>query len=250
MDTKTIDHIRAVLERDVAWSGYALADLDPEHREHCEWTVGRRSAILLYKGLQPPILFAQGDPAEIGTMAGEVNSGPCQYTLTGTYRAAFGERLDLQTESKMWRMVLRRRRRLENPGHAERMHARDADEIESLWAGHLDRPDAYHRRQLDNGIHYGVRREGNLVAIAGTHVLSLDSNLAAIGNVFTHPDHRGQGYARLTSTAVLQALLEMNIETILLNVAMENDRAMRLYQDLGFAPYCGYYEGEGEIRND
>jgi len=28
---------------------------------------------------------------------------------------------------------------------------------------------------------------------------------------------------------------------------MANDSALRLYRDLGFWPFCGYYEGVGEL---
>ena len=32
--------IRAVLESDRPWAAYALADLSPGFREHCQWFVG------------------------------------------------------------------------------------------------------------------------------------------------------------------------------------------------------------------
>ena len=43
---------------------------------------------------------------------------------------------------------------------------------------------------------------GALVAVAGTHLVSDTYGVAAIGNVFTHPDYRGRGYATLATGAV------------------------------------------------
>ena len=46
---------------------------------------------------------------------------------------------------------------------------------------------------LDTGLYGGIREDGELVAVAGVHVLSERHGVAAIGNVFTHPDHRRRG---------------------------------------------------------
>jgi predicted GNAT family acetyltransferase len=70
--------------------------------------------------------------------------------------------------------------------------------------------------------------------------------LAAIGNVFTRPDRRGRGLAKRTTGAVASELLRRGTKTIVLNVAMDNDPAVRAYRALGFMPFCGYYEGVGE----
>jgi hypothetical protein len=40
MDLGAIEHIRAILEGDRTWSGYAIADLDPEHHQYADWIVG------------------------------------------------------------------------------------------------------------------------------------------------------------------------------------------------------------------
>src|SRR3972149_6413210 len=43
------------------------------------------------------------------------------------------------------------------------------------------------------------------------------------------------------------AFLGQGLNTIVLNVAMANDSALGLYRGLGFWPFCGYYEGVGEL---
>jgi len=52
----------------------------------------------------------------------------------------------------------------------------------------------------------------------------------------------------MASAAVVHELTERGIETIVLNVAMDNTAALHCYRDLGFMPFCGYYEGIGELR--
>ena len=52
---------------------------------------------------------------------------------------------------------------------------------------------------IAEGVYYGVRSNGKLVAAAGTHVVSADAKLAVVGNVLTHADLRGRGYAKATT---------------------------------------------------
>jgi ribosomal protein S18 acetylase RimI-like enzyme len=148
----------------------------------------------------------------------------------------------------MWRMLLRPADfPTEIPGAAMALTRADEAEIDALFAGHPDRPDTYDPRQVRDGVFYGVRRGGRLVSVAGTHVIGPATGVAALGNVFTHPDHRRRGYGRTASAAVTSALLERRIQTIVLNVTMDNEPALDLYRGLGFMPFCGYYEGVGAL---
>jgi GNAT superfamily N-acetyltransferase len=247
MNPETIEKIRTILETDRIWSGYAIVDLEPEYVEQCEWIVGNGAVILLYRGLELPILFAQGEPKEISELAAGIEQGDYAYTLTGTFRAALLHRLDIASEERMWRMALQKRRFAEIPQEAHRLGAGDHVEIDELLAEHADRPDAYHRGQLASGVFYGVRHRNKLVSMAGTHVISKNAQLAAVGNVFTHPTHRKRGYGQLVSEAVLAELYGQSIEMIILNVGMNNQPAVKMYQNLGFMPYCGYYEGKATV---
>jgi ribosomal protein S18 acetylase RimI-like enzyme len=73
--------------------------------------------------------------------------------------------------------------------------------------------------------------------------------VAAVGNVFTDPAARGRGLGSRVTAAVVHELVEMKISTIVLNVAMHNQAAVRVYQKLGFWPYRGYYEGVALLKN-
>ncbi len=96
---------------------------------------------------------------------------------------------------------------------------------------------------VEEGTFFGARREGRLVAAAGTHLTSVEESVAAVGNVYTHRDWRRRGLARVTTGAVVEDLLLRGIRTIALNVYLGNTAAMRVYGRLGFVPHCEYYEG-------
>jgi predicted GNAT family acetyltransferase len=88
-----------------------------------------------------------------------------------------------------------------------------------------------------------VRDDGRLVAAAGTHVLSTEHGVAALGAVYVAPTHRGHGLGRAITTAVTRNLLP-RVPTIGLNVAAANVGARRIYESIGFAPIFPYEEAE------
>jgi len=241
-------HVRALLEQDRVWCAYALADLEPPLAEKTTWLVGEGALVMINYGLTPPLLFIHGDPTEADELAKGISESDYQYSLLGMHRDQLGSRLHPAREVRMWRMVLRRSALpREAPAQAERLGRPDLPALIDLFADHPDRPDSFDPVQLDGGIFFGRHLGGRLVAVAGTHAVGKQARVAAIGNVFTHPDHRGNGFASQASSAVALALLEQGIETIVLNVAMDNESALRVYRALGFWPFCGYYEGLGRI---
>jgi GNAT superfamily N-acetyltransferase len=142
--------------------------------------------------------------------------------------------------------VLMRRMYLEGPvasiGEAVPLSVSDRLEIEELlkqgeWVLFL--PQA-----LASGHYYGVRENGRLIAIAGTHLASSRYNIAALGSVFTHPDHRGKGLAGICSSHVLASIGRAGIRRVVLNVEDQKATARRVYERLGFQTACTYLDGE------
>jgi ribosomal protein S18 acetylase RimI-like enzyme len=238
-----------VLETDRIWSAYALADLSSHEAPFCEWLLEGESVVLIYRGLEPRVLFAHGDPVDLQRLFLRLPGGPCQYTLLGTHRALIGDRLGSTLEKRMWRMVLKPEQLPVNAGVAQPLGPSDLRDILEVFQGHADQPDAFHPRQLETGVYSGVREAGKLVSVAGTHVVSDEFSVAAIGNVFTLPGYRNRGMAKRATAAVAARLIGRGIRTVVLNVGMENEAAVRCYRAIGFWPFCGYYEGVGEIRH-
>lgn len=240
--------LERVLEADRLWAAYALADLDPPHEQHADWQAADDAVVLAYRGFEPPVLFAAGNPAGVARLFDRVPPGGYLFTLMGTHRALLEPRVLDSTETSMWRMALRHESFVPQPaGPAEPLSASDLPAILSLFSDHPDRPDAFHPQQIEDQAFFGLWVNGELVAVAGTHVVSQRRSVAAVGNVFTHPAHRGRGHARQVTAAVVRTLLERRLRTIVLNVAMHNDPAVRCYEHLGFWPFCGYYEGVGHL---
>ncbi|MEM8705467.1 MAG: GNAT family N-acetyltransferase [Actinomycetota bacterium] len=115
-------------------------------------------------------------------------------------------------------------------------------ELEALYA---TEPGAafFLAHMIDDDTYVGVRRDGRLVSVAGTHVVSEDQGLAAIGAVYTHPDHRGQGLGAAATAAVVDRL-GTRVDLIGLNVSEGNIAARTVYERLGFEMIWRYEECE------
>ncbi len=108
----------------------------------------------------------------------------------------------------------------------------DLPEINELYKESY--PDnAFDPRMLESGQYIGIRHLGQLVSIAGIHTYSATYKVAALGNITTRPENRGQGYGR-SVTARLCQTLEGNVDFIGLHVKCDNQPALSLYQSLGF----------------
>ena len=93
---------------------------------------------------------------------------------------------------------------------------------------------------VSDGVFHGVFQGEDLIAVAGTHLVSRDEGAAAIGNVYVRRDRRGNGLSRIVTAGVLNDL--RGIETIGLNVRRDNAAAIRVYESLGFVLHCDFCE--------
>lgn len=108
---------------------------------------------------------------------------------------------------------------------------------------------SFNADQLATGPFYGVREDGTLVAAGGVHVVAPRYAIGAVGNIFTLPRARGRGYGMEIVGAVVAKLLAGTCREVILNVAVDNVGARRLYTRLGFQEHCRYREGRIE-RHD
>jgi ribosomal protein S18 acetylase RimI-like enzyme len=91
---------------------------------------------------------------------------------------------------------------------------------------------------LQEQMFYGVREGTELVAAGGTHVIAFPYGLAVLGNIFTHPEHRGRGYAQVVASTLVSDLLDQGCQDIILNVDVANAPAIHVYTKLGFQLHC------------
>ena len=106
---------------------------------------------------------------------------------------------------------------------------RHADEMVQL-AG-LTRPGPFDKRTIEFGSYYGVFHNNKLVAMTGQrlHV----HQFTEVSAVCTHPDHLGKGYASQLLEHQVGLILRAG-QTPFLHVKSDNDRAIFLYEKLGF----------------
>jgi predicted GNAT family acetyltransferase len=190
-----------------------------------------------------------GDPRVIESLINSLPTGEYQYALLPIHLSILKDRLQISTQHPMWRMHLVDPTLLiSEEMDVEQLGIQTLDEIKTLFGKNIDRPDSFTESQVEDGHFFGIKNDGVTVAVAGTHVVSEVHGVAALGNVFTHPEYRNQGYAKKSSSAVCKSLLEQGIEIIVLNVGMENLHAISVYKSIGFMPYCGYYEGIARLN--
>lgn len=109
----------------------------------------------------------------------------------------------------------------------------DLDELAALYAnaGSMTRTRAGVERPLRDATFLVAERDGIIVSSALTNAETAD--LAMIGGVWTPPEHRGQGLARATVSALCQRLLQAGKTPVLY---WDNPSAGKVYGTLGFKP--------------
>ena len=105
-------------------------------------------------------------------------------------------------------------------------------------------PDAFSPSQVAEGVFYGIYAGAELAAAGGTHLVARQVGVGAVGNIYTHPAHRRQGYATLITSAVTASLLADRL-TVVLNVNELNAPALAVYTKLGYRAACRFVEGIG-----
>jgi ribosomal protein S18 acetylase RimI-like enzyme len=231
--------IRTRLRRDPAWCVYALGDLAPSMFSKTRWFAPDLTLIVQDYGTT--ILFAMG-PGSVRE-ALECVAGPVHLQVQRDALDEVARHAAVSSPCLMWRMTWTGDR-VTSPGAATtRLAERDVPALQALYADGVssgESPDFFFPSMVADGVFHGIYEGAALVAAAGTHLLARDEGAAAIGNVYTRHDRRGQGLGRLTTSAVLGELA--GVETIGLNVRADNDAALHLYESLGFARHCQFYE--------
>lgn len=244
--------ILSYLERDRLYAAYAIGDLEPELFAQSTWVgaekTGQLSALILhFRGLKLPALFLMGRCKGLRVIL-ENALCPEQVYLTcrREHRRMIRDFYDWAEPTAMWRMVLKPERFEAIPGDCMRLTPDDSDQLRALYAygGGI----GFSAAQVEHGIFYGLRTDSKLVAVAGTHLVSANYGVAAVGNVFTHPGYRGQGYGTVTTSAVVAELVERGMRDIVLNVSQDNAPAIHIYEKLGFDRYCDFFEGCAYIQ--
>jgi ribosomal protein S18 acetylase RimI-like enzyme len=233
------NEIRTRLHRDPGWSVYALGDLSPSMFSKTQWFAPDLTLVVQDYGTT--ILFAIG-PGSVRE-ALEFVTGPVHLQVRGDALDEVARHAAVSSVRLMWRMTWTGDRTPSPAAITARLRASDVAALEALYVdgeSSGESPDFFFASMVADGVFHGIFEGTALVAAAGTHLVAREEGAAAIGNVYTRRDRRGRGLGRLTTTAVLGEL--SGVETIGLNVRADNETALRLYESLGFARHCQFYE--------
>ncbi|MEX0409478.1 GNAT family N-acetyltransferase [Aquibium sp. LZ166] len=107
----------------------------------------------------------------------------------------------------------------------------EVDAADMLELATLTKPGPFTLKALRLGGFWGIRRDGRLVAMAGERMKQ--PGFTEISGVCTHPDARGNGYARLLSLFVAGRIAARGKRPYL-HAWASNAAAIRLYESLGF----------------
>lgn len=83
------------------------------------------------------------------------------------------------------------------------------------------------------------RREDSVTVACGQ--FAAEGELVGLYDVFTHPEHRGQGLAGLLCTALLAKAFSAGARIAYLQVDQANSSARAVYRRMGFADVYGYH---------
>ncbi len=237
--------LRSFLETDRLYSAYALCDLDDREFLRTRWGValsGDRpvAVVLQYAGYSPQPIFVMGENAGVASILESVIKPRTAYVAARPeHLPAVASQYRVDPGPAMLRMWTDRAHFRPFPADVQRLLPVEIGELNRLYQ--LGFASWLPASAIADGLYYGVRVGSRLVAAAGTHVISPAGRLAVVGNVMTHNDFRGRGYATAVTGAVTAELLRF-CDQVALNVRADNPPALAAYRRLGYQTYVTFEE--------
>ncbi len=237
--------LRSFLEQDRLYAAYALCDLEEREFARTRWGMAWDSerpvaVILEYHGPTPQPMFVMGREDGIAVILRDLIKPRVAYvaapasvlpTIATAYRVDPGP--------AMVRMWVDRTTFRPYPAGVERLLPVEIGDLNRLYQ--LGFASWLPATAISDGVYYGLRVNGQLVAAAGTHVVSPGARLGVVGNVLTHVDYRGRGFATAVTGAVTAELLR-TCDQVVLNVRSDNPPALNAYRRLGYAEHVRFEE--------
>ena len=109
------------------------------------------------------------------------------------------------------------------------LSVKDIPEVLELVS--ITKPGPFAQRTVELGRYIGIRKDGELVAMAGERFKV--EGYTEISAVCTLPEYRGKGYATALSSVLVNTIFEQG-DIPFLHVSVKNTPAIRLYEGLGF----------------
>lgn len=251
------EEIAAFLRRTPLLHLYSIGDLDDFFWPYTLWYAAKEQdqiaeLALLYTGQTDPTLLAITE--QPGVMQDLLRSmlpllpRHLYAHLSPEVESALSDQYMITPRGLHYKMALLDSSGLDNVDSSATIQllTADAPELQQFYDASYP-GNWFDPRMLETGCYYGVRRDSALVSVAGIHVFSPKYRVAALGNITTHPDFRGQGLATQATAALCRALLR-DVDLIGLNVHASNSSAIACYKRLGFDIVTSYGEYSLDLK--
>jgi ribosomal protein S18 acetylase RimI-like enzyme len=239
------DALRAFLGQDRLYAAYAICDLEDREFSRTRWAAAYDDDELVaigleYTGPTPQPLFVMGRSDGIAAVLRDVIKPRAAYIAARVdMLPAIETQYRVDAGPQMVRMWVDRMHFRPYPATVQRLLPVEIGELNRLYQ--LGFASWLPSTAIADGVYYGMRVNGRLVAAAGTHVVSPTSRLAVVGNVLTHTDYRGRGFATAVTGAVTAELLR-SCDQVVLNVRADNPPAINAYRHLGYSEHARFEE--------
>ncbi|HCF30395.1 MAG TPA: GNAT family N-acetyltransferase [Cyanobacteria bacterium UBA11049] len=252
------DQIEAFLCRHPFLHLYSIGDLDDFFWNYTTWYAFLdqqqiEQLVLLYTGTSLPVVLGLSEePTDLieELLQSIAHLLPKRFYahLSGDLATVFADDYQIESHGLHLKMALSNSALLDTADTSDviPLSAADRGELEDLYR--LAYPgNWFEPRMLETGHYYGIRRGAALVSVAGVHVYSQQYKVAALGNITTHPQFRGQGLAKVVCAKLCKDLWQ-KVEHIGLNVKADNYSAIACYTKLGFKAIATYEEYLLELK--
>ncbi len=237
--------LRSFLERDRLYAAYAICDLEEREFSRTRWGVALDgdapvAVVLEYNGPTPQPLFAMGREDGVAVILRDLIRPRIAYVAApATLIPAIETAYRVDPGPAMVRMWVDRAHFRPYPATVQRLLGAEIGDLNRLYQ--LGFASWLPSSAISDGVYYGLRVNGQLVSAAGTHVVSGAARLAVVGNVLTHADYRGRGFATAVTGAVTADLLR-TCDQVVLNVRADNPPALNAYRRLGYMEHVRFEE--------
>jgi ribosomal protein S18 acetylase RimI-like enzyme len=229
---------------------YLIGDLDDFFWPDTEWFVlyhnGEiKSIALLYKGMIPAtfLLFNEDDiiyPTGLIRRVKLQLPDKLNVHLSPNLVQAFSRDNIIEDHGLYYRMILTKQPEIITDNNIRRLDLSDLKRLEDLYADSYPE-NWFDSRMLETGKYFGYFIGNTLAGVAGIHVYSAEYRIAALGNIVTRKEFRGNKIAYMLTSA-LCIDLKSTVDTIGLNVKADNAAAIRAYENVGFSIRASYDE--------
>lgn len=252
------DQAYALLAQDPVWNSFGLADLEPPMRDYSQFAIAAqddssKQAICLI--VRHPsigeVLSPFGEAEGVAAILSHLDLP--QHPLIQAQEIHFPALQRHYQPETAWRSQLRMAITSgQGQSHSyvphqsvKQLTVSDLPALTDLYASNPE--SAFSADLFTEGLYFGAYQGERIIAAGGTHALTPAHRLAVLGNIFTAPEARGQGYATAIIAALVAALFKQQLSRVVLNVFEDNAQAIRIYQRAGFQTHHRLMSGKARL---